>query len=138
MDTRKWNGMDARRTPGKPEPIRPRGVSSRLPMLLFIAIAAALYIGYHYLTESEVYRTAEAFVRQNPEIRSAVGEVRECRLWFPFKIDFDNDALLVELTLLVEGAKADTKAHVTLKREEGKWQTVAASYVDGKGLSGRS
>ena len=134
MDTGRWTGMEATRTAGKPEPIRPRGVSSRLPLLLFVAIAAALYMGYQYLTESELVRTAEAFVRQDPEIRGAVGEVRSCRLWFPFKIDFPEEAPQLDITLLVEGAKADTKARVTLKLEGTRWRIVAASYEDGKGM----
>jgi len=116
-----------------PRPIRPQGVSSRLPLLLFVAIVAALFIGYHYVTDSEMYRTAETFVRQNAEIRNAFGEVRHCRLWFPFKVDFPDDALRIHLTLQVEGAKADTVAYVTLTRDGSKWRVAAASYEDGRG-----
>jgi Flp pilus assembly protein TadD len=121
------------RKPDKPGPIRPQGTSSRLPFLLFVALVAALFIGYRYVTDSEMYRTAETFVRQNEEIRTTFGEVRHCRLWFPFKVDFPDDAPRIHLTLQVEGAKADTVAYVTLTREGTKWRVVAASYEDGRG-----
>jgi hypothetical protein len=124
-------GMD--RNPDKTGPIRPRGVSSRMPFLLFVALVAAFFIGYHYVTDSDLYRTAETFVRQNEEIRTAFGEVRHCRLWFPFKVDFPGDAPRIHLTLQVEGAEADTEAYVTLTREGTKWRVVAASYKDGRG-----
>ena len=126
-------GMGAEMGKETPRSIRPQGVSSRLPLLLFVAIVAALFIGYHYVTDSEMYRTAETFVRQNAEIRNAFGEVRHCRLWFPFKVDFPGDTLRIHLTLQVEGAKADTVAYVTLTREGSKWRVAAASYVDGRG-----
>jgi len=121
------------RNPDKTGPIRPQGVSSRLPFLLFVALVAALFIGYRYFMDSDLYRTAETFVRQNEEIRTAFGEVRHCRLWFPFKVDFPDDAPRIHLTLQVEGAKADTEAYVTLTREGTKWRVVAASYKDGRG-----
>ncbi|MBN2439177.1 MAG: hypothetical protein JXL20_11335 [Deltaproteobacteria bacterium] len=121
------------RNPDKMGPIRPRGISSRMPFLLFVAFVAALFIGHRYVTDSELYRTAETFVRQNGEIRTAFGEVHNCRLWFPFNIDFPDDAPRVHLTLQVEGAKADTEAYVTLTREGTKWRVVAASYKDVRG-----
>ena len=124
-------GME--RNPDKPAPIRPQGVSARLSLLLFIAIVAALFIGYRYVTDSEMYRTAETFVRQNEEIRTAFGEVRRCRLWFPFNVDFPDDVPRIHLTLKIEGAKADTTAYVALTREKTKWRVVAASYEDGRG-----
>ena len=126
-------GMGTEMVKETPRPIRPQGVSSRLPLLLFVALVAALFIGYRYVADSEMYRTAEAFVRQNAEIRNAFGEVRRCRLWFPFKVDFPGDTLRIHLTLQVEGAKADTVAYVTLTREGSKWRVVAASYEDGRG-----
>jgi hypothetical protein len=126
-------GMGAEMGKETPRPIRPQGVSSRLPFLLFVVLVAALFIGYRYVTDSEMYRTAEMFVRQNEEIRTTFGEVRNCRLWFPFKVDFPDDTPRIHLTLQVEGAKADTVAYVTLMREGTKWRVVAASYDDGRG-----
>jgi hypothetical protein len=124
-------GME--RKPDRTGPIRPQGVSSRLPLLLFVALVAALFIGYHYIADSEMYRTAETFIRQNEEIRTTFGEVRHCRLWFPFKVDFPEGVLLIQLTLLVEGSKASTKSYVELKWEGAKWRISSASYEDGKG-----
>ena len=126
-------GMGTEMVKETPRPIRPQGVSSRLPLLLFVALVAALFIGYRYVTDSEMYRMAETFVRQNEEIRTTFGEVRNCRLWFPFTVDFPDDAPRVHLTLQIEGAKADTAAYVTLTREGTKWRVVAASYEDGRG-----
>ena len=59
----KLPGTGAGKTPDKPGPIYPQGVSSRLPLLVFIALLTGLFIGYRYLTESEACRTAETFVR---------------------------------------------------------------------------
>jgi len=126
-------GMGAEMGKETPRPIRPQGVSSRLPFLLFVALVAALFIGYRYVTDSEMYRTAETFVRQNEEIRTTFGEVRNCHLWFPFKVDFPDDTPRIQLILQVEGVKADTAAYVTLTREGTKWRVVAASYEDGRG-----
>ena len=126
-------GMGAEMGKETPRPIRPQGVSSRLAFILFVAFVAALFIGYRYVTDTEMYGTAEAFVRQNEEIRNAFGEVRHCRLWFPFKVDFPDDAPRIHLTLQVEGAKADAVAYVTLTRDGSKWRVVAASYEDGRG-----
>jgi tetratricopeptide (TPR) repeat protein len=121
------------KNPDKPGPIRPQGISIRLSLLLFIAVVAALFIGYRYVADSEIYRTAETFVRQNEEIRASFGEVRKCRLWFPFKVDFTDGALRVHLTLQVEGAKADTVAYIAMMKDGAKWRVVAASYRDGRG-----
>ncbi|MBU2226409.1 MAG: cytochrome c oxidase assembly factor 1 family protein [Proteobacteria bacterium] len=117
-----------------PRPIRPRGVSSRLPFLLFVAIVAGLLMGYRYITGSEPYRMAEDFVRQNAEIRNAVGEVHDCRLWFPFKVDFPDNVPRLHLTLTVRGAKASTNVRVSLIRDRGKWRIIAAFYEDRKGV----
>jgi len=127
-------GMSAGSRKDGTRPIRPQGVSSRLPFILFVALVVGLFIGYRHITESEPYRTAEAFVRQSAEIKNAVGEVHDCRLWFPFKVDFPDDAPRIHLTLAVEGAKASTKVSVTLTLDREKWRVVAAAYEDQKGM----
>jgi hypothetical protein len=116
-----------------PRPIRPKGASSRLPFILFIALLAGLFIGYRSLAESEFYRTAETFVRQSPELKEAVGEIRSCRLWFPLRVDLPEDKPRAHLTLAVDGTKASTKVQVALIRGDGKWRVVAATYEDRKG-----
>jgi len=117
-----------------PRPVRPQGVNLRRSLPLLLALIAALYYGYTYLTESEPWRMAETLVRQSPEIRDTVGEVRTCRLWYPFSIDFPDNTLLVKITILVGGAKAETKAYVVLKLEGEKWRIVDAAYEDGTGM----
>jgi hypothetical protein len=128
-----WPETAVETNPDKPGPIRPQGVSPRLSLILLIAIVAALAIGYRYVTDSEMYRTAETFVRQNDAIRNTFGEVRRCRLWFPFSVDFPDNAPRIHMTLKIEGAKADTNVYVTLARKGAKWHVVAASYGDGRG-----
>jgi hypothetical protein len=129
-----WSGRGTETQEEKPRPIRPKGASSRLPFLLFVAVLVGLFIGYRYLTESGLYKTAEAFVRQSAEIRSAIGEVRDCRLWFPFKVDFPDDVPRIDLTLAVEGEKGSTKVQVTLIRDREKWRVVSAAYEDRNGM----
>jgi len=125
-------GREPRSEP--PRPVRPRGISSRLPFLLFLAIAAVLLMGYRYVTGSEPYRMAEDFVRQNAEIKKEIGEVSDCRLWFPLKVDFPGDVPRLQLTLAVRGEKDSTKVQVEMIRDRGKWRIVAAAYEDRKGM----
>lgn len=127
-----WVAEGTEAGPEKPGPIRPKGAVARWPFILLVVVGA-LFIGYRYVADSDLYRAAETFVRQHEEIGNAIGEVRNCRLWFPLKADFPNSVLRVHLTLRVEGAKADTMAHVTLLREGEKWRVVAASYEDPQG-----
>ena len=128
---RPGSGREARGEP--PRPIRPRGVSSRLPFLLFLAIAALLLMGYRYVTGSEPYRMAEDFVRQNAEIKKEIGDVKDCRLWFPLNVDFPGDVPRLRLTLAVRGDRASTKVQIEMIRERGKWRVIAAFYEDQKG-----
>ena len=133
-----WRKLRLPETPvadeaGKHEPIRPAGVSSRLPLMLLIVLLGALFIGYRSLVESAAWRAAETYFRQNQEVRDAVGEVRTCRPWLPVKIDMTDEAFLIQGTVRIEGTKADTKGHVLLKYESGTWQVVAAAYEDGQG-----
>jgi hypothetical protein len=122
------------RAEGQPGPIRPRGALLHRPFLLLIALAIALFIAYDSFTESEPYRVAEAFVRQDAEIRNALGEVRTCRLWFPFRVDFSGDAPRLHLTLRIEGAKADMWVFLTLRQDRETWRVAVASYEDGRGM----
>ena len=127
-------GRRTESTSESPRPIRPRGVSSRLPFLLFVAIAAVLLMGYRYVTDSEPYKMAENFVRQNAEIKKEIGEVSDCRLWFPLKVDFPDDVPRLHFTLAVRGEKASTNVRVALIRDRGKWRIIAAFYEDQKGV----
>ncbi len=127
------HGEGGERGEPSPRPIRPKGASSRLPFLLFIAVLAGLFIGYRSLTDSEFYRTAETFIRQSPELKEAVGEVRSCRLWFPLRVDLPDDKPRAHIVLAVDGEKASTKVQVALIRENEKWRVVAAAYEDPKG-----
>jgi len=127
------HGEGGERWEQSPRPIRPKGASSRLPFLLFIALLAGLFIGYRSMTGSELFRTAEKFVRQSPELKEAVGEVHSCRLWFPLHFDMPGDKPRAHLTLAVDGKKASTKVQVALLWENGKWRVVTAAYEDRKG-----
>jgi hypothetical protein len=118
---------------GKPEPIRPKGVSSRLPLLALMILLAVLFIGYRSVIESQAWRSVEAFFRQNQEVRAAVGEVRACRPWYPLKVDFTGEALLIQVAVRIEGTKGERKGHILLKYEGGDWAVVAAALDDGQG-----
>ncbi|MBU1964519.1 MAG: hypothetical protein KKD24_01750 [Proteobacteria bacterium] len=60
--------------------------------------------------------------------------MHDCRLWFPFKVDFPDDVPRLHLTLAVTGAKASTNVRVSLIRDRGKWRIIAAIYEDRKGV----
>lgn len=118
---------------GPPEPIRPKGVSSRLPLLVPIALLALLFIGYRAVVDSAAWRAVETFYRANGEVRAAVGEVRSCRPWYPFKVDWRGDALLVQVSVQIKGTKGEGRGHALLRYDGKTWTLAAAALEDDRG-----
>jgi hypothetical protein len=133
-----WRKLRLPETPaadeaGKFEPIRPKGVSARLPLLVLVTLLALLFIGYRSVIESQAWRAVETFFRQNQEVKAAVGEVRTCRPWYPLKVDFSNEVLLLQVTVRITGTKGERRGYVLLKYERGSWDVAAAALDDGRG-----
>lgn len=125
--------MAADEEPAKPAPVRPQGVSSRLPLLALIALLAIGFIGYRSAIESAAWRAVEALFRQNQEVQAMIGEVRACRPWHPVKVDFDGESLHLGVTVCIEGSRGQGKGVVQLRYGQQGWEIVAAAMVDGQG-----
>lgn len=104
--------------------------------ILFLTLVAAVLfaIGFiHWVKESEAFKTAESYVRENPEIRAVTGDVKSCDLRFPFDYRTSNGRGRAEFGILVEGTSGSTKAYVTLRKQQDHWYIVSADYEDRDG-----
>jgi tetratricopeptide (TPR) repeat protein len=104
-------------------------------ILFLIAVAAILFfIGLmHWIKESDAFKTAESYVRENPEIKAVTGDVKSCDLRFPLDYKTSNGRGRAEFGILVEGTRGSTKAYVTLRRQQDQWHVVSADYEDRDG-----
>lgn len=125
--------MAADAEPAKPAPVRPQGVSSRLPLLVLIALLAVGFIGYRSAIESAAWRAVEALFRQNQEVQAMIGEVRACRPWYPVKVDFAGESLYLGVTVRLQGSRGEGEGAVQLRYGLQGWEIVAAAIVDGQG-----
>ncbi len=104
-------------------------------ILFLIAVAAVLFvIGLmHWIKNSDAFKTAEAFVRENPEIKAVTGDVKSCDLRFPFDYKTSNGTGRAEFGIHVEGTSGSTKAYVSLRKQQNQWAVVSADYEDRDG-----
>jgi tetratricopeptide (TPR) repeat protein len=104
-------------------------------ILFLIVVAAILFvIGLmHWIKDSDAFKTAEAFVRENPEIKAVTGDVKSCDLRFPFDYKTSNGTGRAEFGIHVEGTRDSTKAYVTLRKQQNQWAVVSADYEDRDG-----
>jgi len=115
------------------QPIRPKGGSARTwPfMLVFIALAAVFAL-HEFVRDSEPFKIASSFVKENPSIREDLGEIKEIYPWFPVSIKAAGNTAHVKLTLRIKGQNGTGKAYVTLVYVNN-WQIVAAMYENRQG-----
>ncbi len=120
--------------PASYEPVKPKGGGWRaLPFLLIVGIILVISAAYDFLRESDPFRLCETYLKQNPQIRQEVGEVREVKPWFPVSISTSGQFGRASMTFLVEGATRSTKAQVTLSKQRGTWKILTAAYEDRQG-----
>ncbi|NPU83332.1 MAG: tetratricopeptide repeat protein [Syntrophaceae bacterium] len=120
--------------PGSYEPVKPKGGGWRaLPFLLIIGIILVISAAYDFIRESDPFRLCETYLKQNPQIREVVGEVREVKPWFPVSISTSGQQGRATMTFLVEGTKGTVKAQATLTKQRGAWKILTASYEDNQG-----
>jgi tetratricopeptide (TPR) repeat protein len=119
---------------GSYEPVKPKGGGWRaLPFLLVVGIILVISAAYDFIRESDPFRLCETYLKQNPQIRQEVGEVREVKPWFPVSINTSGQFGRASMTFLVEGTTRSTKAQVTLSKQRGAWKILTAAYEDRQG-----
>lgn len=120
--------------PGSYKPVEPKAGGLRiLPFLVLLGIIFALSAAYDFLRESEPFQFCEAYIRQSPQIRQEIGEVRDVKPWFPVSISDSGPQGRATLTFLVEGTTGSTKARISLTKQRGAWRVLSASYEDRQG-----
>jgi tetratricopeptide (TPR) repeat protein len=110
--------------------------AGRVKKILFLTVVGAVlfFIGLvHWIENSEAFKRAETYVRNNPEIKAAVGDVTSCDLRFPFDYKVSSGRGRAEFGIRVEGTRGSTKAYVTLRRQQDQWHIVSADYEDRDG-----
>lgn len=126
---------DPRRTPMAAYPVSNAQTVLVKKILFLVVVAAVLFvIGLmHWIENSEAFKTAEAFVRENPKIKAVTGDVKSCDLRFPFDYKTSNGTGRAEFGIRVEGSGGTTKAYVTLRKQQDRWVVVSADYEDRDG-----
>lgn len=103
---------------------------------LLALLAAAIVGGVVYLLKSsDAYRVSEAFIRDSAEIRAVVGDPLELG-WFPtgsIELYGGGAEGTAELNITVKGAAGSTTVYVALRKNQGQWRVVAATYTDRSG-----
>lgn len=116
------------------EPVKPKGGASRSwPFLVGIVVISILFGINDFIKESEPFKIASSFVKENQQIKDDLGEVTETSPWFPSSLKTSGSTVQVQLTLRVEGKNGTGKAYVTLVYLRDRWQITAASYENRQG-----
>jgi len=116
------------------EPVKPKGGASRSwPFLVGIVVISILFGVNDFIKESEPFKIASSFVKENQQIKDDLGEVTETSPWFPSSLKTSGSTVQVQLTLRVEGKNGTGKAYVTLVYLRDRWQITAASYENRQG-----
>jgi hypothetical protein len=113
-------------------------ISSRRWILIALAAAVVFYVGlYLWGTHSEGYRFLDQVVRESPEIRQRVGDVKTVRMSFlnGYREKFVNSesttSKTVTMTLNVVGSKKSLNVKAVAKETNGTWKVSEAS-IDGE------
>jgi len=112
--------------------------SGLVKKILFLTVVGAVlfFIGLvHWIENSEAFKRAAAYVRENPEIKADVGDVASCDLRFPMDYKVSDGRGWAEFGIRVEGTRGSGKAYVTLRRQQDQWFVVSADYEDRDGRS---
>ncbi len=116
------------------EPVKPKGGASRSwPFLVGIVFISILFAVNDFIKDSEPFKIASSFVKENQQIKDDLGEVTETAPWFPSSLKTSGSTVRVQLTLRVEGKNGTGKAYVTLVYLRDRWQITTASYENRQG-----
>ncbi|MCX5828610.1 MAG: cytochrome c oxidase assembly factor Coa1 family protein [Deltaproteobacteria bacterium] len=116
------------------QPVKPKGGSSRSwPFLVVIVVISILFGINDFIKDSEPFKIASSFVKENQQIKDDLGEVTETSPWFPSSLKTSGSTVHVQLAIRVEGKNGAGKAYVTLVYLRDRWQITAASYENRQG-----
>ena len=116
------------------QPVKPKGGATRSwPFLVVIVVISILFGINDFIKDSEPFKIASSFVKENQQIKDDLGEVTETSPWFPSSLKTSGSTVQVQLTLRVEGKNSAGKAYVTLVYLRDRWQITAASYENRQG-----
>jgi len=116
------------------EPIHPKGTNFRaIPLLIVILLLFGMYLLFVFVEQSQPVQVAVDFLKNHPEIRTAVGDVQGWGIRPPLSYNASERHGNAEFALKLEGTKGETKAYVSLEKRAGRWTVVAASYAGAGG-----
>jgi len=116
------------------EPVKPKGVAANTwPFLVVIVVISVLFGINDFIKDSDPFKVASSFVKENQQIKDDLGEVTEISPWFPSFLKTSGSTVRVQLTLRVEGKNGTGKAYVTLVYLRDRWQITASSYENRQG-----
>jgi TonB family protein len=108
-------------------------ILSIILLLLGGGIAAAIYYGFNYaekaLKSSEAYSVALAALKNNPQVVSKMGEIKDTG--FPlgnFSENGDGTGAAA-YRMSVEGTKASGNYNVVMRRQNRKWRLITGSVT---------
>jgi len=115
-------------------PIQPKGGSARTwPFMLVFVALAAVFALHEFVRDSEPFKIASSFVKENQSIREDLGEIKDIYPWFPSSFKSAGDTIRVRLTLRIEGKNGTGKAFFTLVYVRNSWQVTTAAYENRQG-----
>ena len=116
------------------EPVKPKGGAARSwPFMVGIVVISILFGINDFIKDSEPFKTASSFVKENQQVKDDLGEVTETSPWFPSSLKTSGSMVRVQLTLRVDGKNGTGKAYVTLVYLRDRWQITTASYENRQG-----
>ncbi len=116
------------------QPVKPKGGATRTwPFLAVIIVISILFGINDFIKDSEPFKMASSFVKENQQIKDELGEVTETSPWFPSSLKTSGNAVQLRLAIRVEGKNGAGKAYVTLVYLKDRWQITDASYENRQG-----
>lgn len=116
------------------KPVKPKGGAARTwPFLVLIVVISILFGINDFIKDSEPFKIASSFIKENQQIKDDLGEVTETSPWFPSSLKTSGSTVYVRLAIRVEGKNGSGKAYVTLVYLRDRWQITAASYENRQG-----
>jgi len=101
---------------------------------LVVLLTMGLLAGTLYMIKaSAAYRTAESFILNSEEIRSAVGDHPRFGLFPAGSVRTSRGQGTADLKVHVKGSKGETDVRLMLKSENGRWRVVSAVFTDASG-----
>jgi tetratricopeptide (TPR) repeat protein len=120
------------------EPVKPKGGANRSwPFLIVIVVISILFGINDFIKDSEPFKIASSFVKENQQIKDDLGEITETSPWFPSSHKTSGSTIEVQLAIRIEGKNGTGKAYVTLVYLRDRWQITAASYENRQGKVGQ-